>query len=237
MKTLKLLLLAGACALAPVITMPSTALAADEDTDALDKELDLYWAKKRDVRVIQKRLFLKESRHEFTVFGGLIPNDEFFTYVPVGGRYDFYFQEDFAIEVFGSYVFAIDTDLRDFLQAEDLLFIDSPQTLQWLAGASVLWSPIHGKFGIFTTKLAHFDLYLAFGAGVIGTTVIDQTTRVEESKVDVSGNVGLGVRFFLNDFVALRFDYRNYFYPAETGGVAFPVELTLGVSFFTSAPK
>ena len=78
-------------------------------------------------------------------------------------------------------------------------------------------------------------MHLAFGAGVIGTTV--RQLDAEKSKVDVAGNVGVGMRFFLSDAIALRFDYRQFFYAAEGGGLSHPAELTLGVSFFTAAPE
>ena len=239
MKILKKVVAATVCM---TLLIPGVAAAAEdvpEDTSALDDALELHWAKKREVKIIQKRLFMKDSRHEFTIFSGVIPNDEFFSYFPIGGRYDYYFQEDFALEIFGSYLVQVNSELQDFLEETSLeqIFVEIPQALEWLAGASILWSPLHGKFGAFTTKLVHFDVYLAFGAGIIGTKVVDADTREESSKFDPSANIGLGVRLYLTDLVSLRFDYRQYFYPAETGGLAYPAEITLGVSFFTAAPK
>jgi len=210
----------------------------EQDTLMLDARLKKYWGNEmREVQVLQKRKYRKEDRFEFTLFTGVIPNDEFTTYVPLGGRADYFFAEDFGIELWGSYLIRISSDLKDFLERNfnQSLLVELPQQLTWLAGANFLWSPIHGKFGLLSEKLAHFDMHLAFGVGAVGT----QVTRLQETvgKVDIAGNVGLGLRFFLSEDIALRFDYRQYFYAADGGGLSHPAELTLGISFFTSAPE
>ncbi len=223
------------------VSVPAFAAEGDptaENTQQLDDRLRLYWGNEmREVESLQKRIYRKESRWEFELFSGVIPNDEFYAYYPLGGRVDYFFAEDFGAELWGSYLIRVSSDLRDFLESNfnQSLIVDIPQSLQWLAGANFLWSPIHGKIGFFTEKLAHFDMHLAFGVGAIGTTVRD--LNAEKGKVDIAGNVGAGLRFFLSDSLALRFDYRQYFYPAEGGGLSHPAELTLGVSYFTAAPE
>jgi outer membrane beta-barrel protein len=200
------------------------------------------WAERRQVRVIEKRVFRKDTRHEFTVFGGLVPNDEFFTYVPVGLRYNYFFAEDFSFELWGNYLVNTSTGLQSFLEEKTSfsILVEIPQTLLFLAGVDATWSPIHGKLSLPGGGLSHFDFHIAFGAGVIGTEVVDTLSRATNFQLDVSGNLGLGVRWFLNDFLSLRLDYRQYFYPADSsagGGLAYPVELTLGVSLWTAAPE
>lgn len=230
--TMKAILVALVVLLVPVFGLA-------EEKPMLDRYLDQYWGQKREVKVIQKRLFMKDGRHEFGVFFGTIPNDEFLMYYPLGLRYNYYFSEDIGIELFGSYLIEQQSDLADFLSDRESGFgiaikTHLPQILVWTAGLEGLWSPIHGKIGVFTTKLAHFDWHLALGAGAIGTTV---STREEggdrKSKTDVAGNIGTGLRFYLADWAALRLEYRNYFYAAEAGGVSYPAEITIGAAFFT----
>ncbi len=178
-KKLVLALLGASVLLAAPIVPSTVAYAAEDeaaptDTQAVDEALDLYWAKKRKVVSIHERRFLKQSRHEFTLFGGVIPNDEFFTYIPLGGRYNYYFNEDIGAEVWGSYILKRNSDLKDFLEGDQFnnsFVVSIPQNLLWMAGLDVIWSPIHGKFAIFKTKLTHFDIHLAFGVGAIGTKV------------------------------------------------------------------
>lgn len=210
-----------------------------QEKPMLDRYVDKYWGKKREIKVIQKRLFMKDGRHEFSFYSGVLPNDEFLVYFPAGLRYDYFISEDLAIELFGTYLYGMETGLGDFLGDRKQGFgikihTHLPQKLKWTGGLEGLWSPIHGKVGVFTRSLVHFDWHLALGAGAIGTEV---ATREEggqaKSKTDVAANFGSGIRMYLNDWFALRLEYRHFFYAAEQGGVSYPVEISLGASLFT----
>ncbi len=219
----------------------------DEKTP-LDKELDQVWGKERDIKVIEKRLFEKDGRHEFGIFVGLAPNDDFFNYWPLGIRYDYYIIEQVSIEFAGAYVFKQDTKLKSFIldnfgvsKHGAIGSAGIPQSVEWYAGLNAYWAPIHGKIAAFGTKLSSFDLGLIFGVGAIGTKVYPAESR----KVGVEGNVGLGFHFFLSDLLALRLDYRHYIFQADDSGYA-PggssgarqmAEFTLGFSVFTKAPQ
>jgi outer membrane beta-barrel protein len=225
--------------------LPDVGPPVSEMTASGLKRHDLYWADKRKVDAIQKRSFLKESRHEFTVHTGLVPNDEFYTYVAMGGRYTYFFAEDIGAEAWATYEQKAETGLEADIRtkAAGNLIVKVPQTIVFMTGADVIWSPIHGKFAMFDSALVHFDAYLAFGAGLVISTVnrpIGVGSAMSEDEVpeyDMAGNVGLGARVFLGDWVSLRADFRQYFYPAWVGGAAHPFEVTLGVSFWTAAPE
>lgn len=217
---------------------------ADDDPTQLDNELDKYWGERREIRTIQKRLFLKDTRHEFTVFSGVIPNDDFKVYFPLGGRYDYYFSEDIAMELSGAYAFNTQTKLRDFLVSEfeqgggvdAQIFLT--ETLLWYASLDGKWSPFHGKIGLFTTKLFHFDFNIAAGVGVVSTEFdAPGANTPPETMYKIAGNVGAGAAGYVNDWLGIRLDYRHFFYEFEGGGLSYPAEITLGVAFYTSAPK
>ncbi len=204
---------------------------------SLDSYLDMYWGQKRNVKVIQKRLFQKEGRTSLTFGGGVIPNDEFFIYMPIGMKSAYYLSEDLAIEFYGSYIFDTNSDLENFLNDAFYIQTTTPQVLRWMSGVSGNWSPIHGKIGILNTKLFHFDVFLALGVGAVGT---DIRTREEggatKHRVDVAGNVGGGIQVSVHDLFAVRLDYRHHFFAAieEIGGVSMPAELTLGFVWFVN---
>lgn len=207
-----------------------------KEKEPIDEALDKIWGKEREIEVIQKRVFEKIGRHEFTLYTGTIPNDEFFMYFPLGLKYNYFFTETIGVEWQGAYLFKINSDLKAFLDKQEFFSsIELPQYLLFYTGISGLWAPIHGKISAFGSKLYHFDIALYFGAGMMGTK-ITKGQKVK-NKYDVYGDVGTGFKFFLTDTLALRLDYRHYFYPAEGGGVSYPAEITLGFSVFTSAPK
>lgn len=221
--------------------------AAGQERTPLDKELDKVWGKERDVKVIEKRLFEKDGRHEFGLLVGIAPNDSFWNYFPVGLRYDYYLMEQLALEFSGAYVITQSTKLKTFIldNFKGVQNAGIPQSVEWYAGLNAYWAPIHGKLAVFSSKLSSFDLGILFGVGAIGTRIHDFNGDAIDRKVSVMGNLGLGFHFFLNDFLALRADYRHYLFPADdsgvnpdgAGGARQMAEITLGFSVFTKAPQ
>lgn len=206
--------------------------------DPIDKDLDYFWGKKRDVEVIQKRLFLREGRHEFTLFSGTIPNDDFFTYFPLGLRYNWYMLEDWSLELNGAYLFESASDLEGFLENTSVINVQVylPERLWWYAALDGQWTPFHGKFSMLTSKLTHFDINFSFGAGVM--CVKNKESGEDKTEFQPMGNLGAGMRFYLLDWMALRLDYRHFFYKSNAyNGLSWPAEITLGVSFFTKGAK
>ncbi len=263
-------LLCGMLVTATLVATPASAQGFGDDTTGLDgmddeeeapvtdgfppsadmsatslKEHDRYWADKRKIDAIQKRGFLKEARHEFTLHTGLIPNDEFYMYVSMGGRYSYFFAEDIGVETWATYHHKVETGFKAHLitQGEGGVEVTVPQSVVFLAGIDAVWSPLHGKFAMFDSSLVHFDAYLAFGAGFIMSTIRQTVGNIRKEESDMAGNVGMGFRIFLGDWISLRTDFRQYFYPAWDpdgvlgGKVAHPFEVTVGLSFWTAAPE
>lgn len=239
----------------PALAEEAAPAPAPEERTTLDKNLDKVWGKERDVKVIQKRVFEKDQRHEIGLLVGIIPNDSFFNYFPVGLRYDYFIMETVAIELAGAYVPSTESNLRkDLLKfsGNAISTVQIPERLQWYAGLNAYWAPIHGKVSIFNSKLTSFDIGLLVGLGVVGTEIYD-TLKKKWTPRDSYGsvpfnlmmNLGLGAHLFLTDYLALRLDYRHYIYPAYPGkgnsewsdGVRSLAEVTLGLGYFTPAPK
>jgi outer membrane beta-barrel protein len=200
----------------------------------------LEWARRREIRVVQKRDVLKEGRHAFTLQSGVVPNDDFFVYPLLGLGYQYFFSEDLALDVHADYAFENQTSLQSSLTASNPvgpgLNVRLPQVLQGYATAGVDWYLLHGKFGFFSTHLTEFDLSLNFGVGAVGTKltpIAGPSTRT----VTPGGEIGADLLFYLAQNWALRLGYRQNFYKAEGGGVSYPISTTLAVTYFTSAPK
>lgn len=254
-RLLGLLVLAGM-----TVTLPVAALAQDEvkeeefnpdppvsDTEKLgngsvEQDLDLYWGGRRDVQVVEGMLHDKSGRFELGVFGGLIPNDPFLTYVPFGARLDYHFANSVAVELGGSWAgVAFDSELTTFLKTNREVDLDTDlrDIQQWRANAALIWSPLYGKLALLQRKLSHFDLYLAAGFGVVSTQIPNAERDGTTAEVKPEGIGGFGVRVFVNDWFSVRADYRQGFFAEgdEDGGVAVPVELTLGLSFLLGGDK
>lgn len=236
------------CAFVPVAM-------GQESATPLDQYLDKVWGQEREVKVIEKRVFEKDHRHEIGFHVGMIPNDPFFNYFPVGLRYDYFVMESLSIELAGAYVPSMDSGvLSDLIKfSGDALDPSSniPEKLEWYAGIDVYWAPIHGKVALLTSKLTSFDIGLLVGLGVIGTKIWAESQY--ETRLSYDGtvpfnlmlNVGVSTHWFLTDYLAVRLDYRHYIFPAYPGeggsewgnGVRSLAELTIGLGYFTPAPK
>lgn len=205
-------------------------------TGEVEQDLQLYWGGRRKVEVVQKRLFTKDSRMEFSLFTGIIPNDPFLTYVPIGGRFNYYFVESISFELAGSWTgIQSNSELKDFLKNNDRIRgdVDLLDIQQWRVGGSVVWSPFYGKLALLQRKLSHFDINLVGGLGVLST----ESPKADRTGVDTEfkpeGILGAGFRFFLTEDLTFRLDYRQFIFQKVGGGVSTPSEITLGVSFFT----
>jgi outer membrane beta-barrel protein len=232
---------------APAVAAPSVMDDAYGFSDeAVPPGSRLDWAARRDIRVIQKRGVLKEGRHGFSIFGGVVPNDDFFTYITGGLGYNYYFSEDLSLSVHGAYAYDQKTSLEESLSLPREtnegpgLEVRLPQVLQAYASAGVDWNLLHGKIGFFTTRLTEFDLALSFGVGAVSTVI---TNKGQESapitQIDPAGNVGAGLQFYLSNSFALRLDYHQFFYPALRGqpgggGVSYPIAATMALTYFTA---
>jgi len=211
-----------------------------EDRTRLDDELDKVWGEERDIKVIEKRMFEKDKRHEFGLLVGAIPNDPFFDYYPLGIRYDYFFLESLAFEISAAYVFHPESGLRSTIPdyAQGVTAVKIYQRVEWYVSALVYWAPISGKLAVMSTKLSSFDMGFVLGLAAIGTSVENSPRNWKyKTAPDPAGVVGVDLRFFVHELMALRAGYRFYIYPADDGGARNLSEITLGFSVFTAAPQ
>jgi len=200
--------------------------------EQLEEDLALFWGKKREVKIVQRREFVKDGKMEATVFGGVIPNDDFILYITPGARFGYHFTESFMVE--GSFSYAIErpTDLKSFLESSDigLKSADIREFIEFGYNVNILWSPIYGKISFLGTKLTHFDTFIGLGLGMTHTRSRENDTNPDfQDTVKPTGNTVLGFRWHLTDQLNIRTEYRHFFFKKALGGVSKPVEISLGV--------
>jgi outer membrane beta-barrel protein len=207
----------------------------DSDGDrSVEERLEEQWAPRRGIQIVQPRLYEKVGRHEFTLFGGVIPNDPFLNYYPIGLRYDFYLIESLALEVDGSYIgdtFRSNSELEDFLQ-QFQANVDLLDQQRWRAHFGINWSPFYGKIAFLGVKLIHFDFSLAAAFGVVGVRSLTEDRLAEEDEFKPEGSLGAGFNFWINNTFSIRVDFRQFVFEKAGGGVSNPSEITLGFSVF-----
>jgi len=183
------------------------------------------------VEVVQPRAVEKAGRMELVGLLGVMPNDAFLVYLPVGLRLARHFSERWAVELSAEYIFSFDSGLKRFLEENDAELrarIRDRQQLRF--SASALWSPIYGKLAAFG-GLLHLDGYLLAGAGVVRTTE-EEAIRLDAA-VRPDFHLGMGLRAFLGRRWVLRLEFRQHFFlhpedeSGRGGGLGYPSELAL----------
>lgn len=232
------LLVLGVWLAAPLAASAQSAEDGEEQAEelpTLQEELDLFWAERRGVRVLQRRLFTKENRLQLSLSMGIVPNDPYVSYFPIGGRVAYWISEPIGFELSGSWngeALASTTDIGDAFREAGFDFFPRDQQ-RWRANAAVLWAPMYGKFSLLGRKIAHFDWTVAAGFGVLGVeTPPEDNIGVPENKVVPEVILGTGWTLWLAQSWALRVDYRQFIFQKSSGGVALPSEISLGASFF-----
>jgi outer membrane beta-barrel protein len=216
---------------------PSVAPAA---SDAKDSEIGNY--RKEGIDVVQRRIFRKSLRHEFSLDGGINADNQFLMYELTGFKYTFHFRETMAFEASYTRAFhqnkAIINDLKNIPCPAGVDFNGdgipdtlcpvelqtSPDAWKDIIFGNFVWSPIYGKFSIFSKRIYHFDIFIVAGAGYFHNQSNDR----------FGFDLGLGTKIYLNDWCAIRLDFRNMTVRegAPFNHIINNRTMTAGVSFF-----
>jgi len=179
---------------------------------------------RRRYRGVEKRNFLKAGRHEVSVMGGLYAADLLSASYLLQGAYTFHVSESLGLEASFGYTRA-DSALVRIIEEDrgiTLLRLDQPVLIYQ---GHLLWSLAYGKMRWFGSAISRFDFYLAAGAGV--------TDNQSAQGLTFSG--GLGFKFYIASWFALRLDLRDHVLQQELLGESRLVNnltATLGTSLF-----
>lgn len=140
-----------------------------------------------DIHSIHKKLYTKEGRHEFNLgVGGILNNDG---YALLTGTYTYHLFENLGIDAaLGGYGF-------QFNDSNHILFFQS----------GITFSPLYGKISLFTWSVVNFDIYIAGGAGAVNYSGLNTGSGF-------MGNFGVGERFFINEYLSCKVEFRDYIY-------------------------
>lgn len=242
------------CALFPCLAPAQTPGTLSLDAPERDEVMES--AAEKAIAVIEKRPFTKAGRGEIGLGIGTIASDIFLAYLPVTLRGAYHFKEWVSLELTASYMGCFSDETGDGqvrAAGQKCMRILTPSydnlidnagltqlrsiTIEEYQVARVDIAPIFsvfmGKFALADRGIAHFDLNLSAGLGLL---VSEMPGEAEIGRIDygvsVEGALGLGIRFMFLDLIGLRLDFREYLYGKQRGkGLGTASELTLGVSF------
>lgn len=179
-----------------VIGIPSRASAQCVD-EALKEQL----IGERAYRGVVPRLIKKALRHEVSAMGGWFAGDLSDGAPAYGGAYTFHFTEDLGLEAsymrsrehFGllDAVISRQQGLVDLVKATDT-------PVQFFMG-NLVWSLAYGKVRWMGGGISRYDFFLALGGGA----------TVQPDDKGLTGSGGFGMKFYLTEWLALRWDVRD----------------------------
>lgn len=180
----------SAVAAALVLCAAATPAGADE----LEEGGQLY--------AVQNRKYV--ASHEFMIGVGTVPMDAYYKGITGTASYTYHFDDLWAWEIVSaSYSLNIQTDLREELQKNWGVKPTEFPELKYFGDSNLVLKPLYGKFAFLNDSLIYGELYLTAGPAVASYV---------NAGISVGPNLGAGLRFYLSEYFAIRFDIRDYFF-------------------------
>jgi outer membrane beta-barrel protein len=156
------------------------------------------------IKAVPRKAVLKVGRIELAAFASFSLNDPYWQHFAASGSVVWYPHDAFGIGIGVDYLYAharqsnLDV-VRQSLTSVPAVF-EKPRMFAHL---DLYWIPIYGKISLANKWIVHFELYGTAGAGLATAFGERQPPAV---------NVGIGQRFFLSRWLALRFEVRDHLF-------------------------
>lgn len=188
---------------------------ADQRAEKLDvNDLEKrYWAAKdTDFSVVQNRLFSKDGRIALSAYYAMFVDEPWSDGPTYGVNLNYYLSERYGVELAYSSSDTEDSDATARLSEQG----GKPNhgKLKTFYGAAFNWVPFYAKMSVLNSQIIYFDMSLSVGGGV---------TEYEQQREEGSGimktsptlTFDITQHFFLTNWLALRFDFKNRWYNEE----------------------
>jgi outer membrane beta-barrel protein len=208
-----------------------------------------------DADAIKKQLFTKKGKHELSPTFALSTNDAFYQIYYFGLVYNYHFADwvSLGLTLSGSATQA--TGLTKTLSnppspqaGESPGFGIKPDVRRpfFLStiGLQARFAPVYGKLNFFSEAIVHFDIYFTLGGGLFLSHPPDvtgdpeRTTNPDGMGFHPFGEVGVGQRYFMLQWLALRWEFSLMMMPetfAMRGNetrLRLNMQFHIGFSFF-----
>lgn len=217
--------LLAALSIVALLGAPSLALAQSEDTAAEDEATAKSEARDESladrIQSVERKVFLKRRRFEVHPYVGMDLNDAFFQHFFVGAGVAYHLEDSFAVELRGgAAVGEVQKGSVRFVRLATGSLLEGQPSLLAHADVDATWAPIYGKLSLFGESILHFDTFVTAGVGIFATQRGERATPeaelLEVTNVNPAVNLGIGQRYYINEWLVFRFDIRNYSF-IETG--------------------
>jgi outer membrane beta-barrel protein len=180
---------------------------------------------KAEIYAVQQIYALRYHRFEIQPYWSFSLNDQFVSHPGPGLALNYYITNVLAIGLNGNFYGGLNGDSDFNFQNRRATRVAVPlNEYQWGANVNFTYVPMYGKFAAaFGDFIFHYDAYVVGGVGAISTrpiAVIDPDNRNFSYKPKVDFNLGLGIRIFLNRWLAATLEIRDYIYNEQLENLA-----------------
>ena len=189
---------------APKTAKLDTNAAMDSESEAELRDLNIE--KKKQIKVVQKKDFMKDGRFELGIDVGFACGD-WEDLLAVGIRAAYHFNDYIALQARFLYG-AVSWDNETLKQAKEADAYVAKSNLMLTAGASAVFTPFYGKLSVFGDFIPKYDLNASIGVYYY-RTVADGEGVDKMNNNDVAFQVGFAPRIFLakSATLSLNFDW------------------------------
>lgn len=241
-----LLLLAAALLASPALAQTR---AEDEAGDVSEVDKDAAGPLRERIRPVSGHQFLMAQRFEVSPGLAISFRDAFFTKYVLGAALTYHLTEAFALSVKGGYSIPVIAGVAQICTPptetsgggcaaptmDQLTKVNGASQnktyglINLLATLDLQWSPLYGKLSLVSEKFLHFNMYALGGPALV--------SYGPNATMTVGGNVGIGLRFFINRWLTVRTELRDTIYqevgfPAENLSLRNQLMMDLGLSMF-----
>lgn len=199
-----------------------------------------------DVDAVKGRLYSKLKKNELAVIFAMSTNDAFYQNYYFGLSYSYHLAEWFSLGLLLKGSIQQDTGLTKTLKRtpSEGGFGVTPDVRRpfffSIAALEARLAPVYGKLNLFSETVIHYDIFLMIGGGLLLTHPPDVTgaNGADGMGFHPFGSVGVGQRYFLLKWLALRWEFRSLFTYEEFKGrgneTRFRMDMAfnIGFSFF-----
>jgi outer membrane beta-barrel protein len=166
--------------------------------------------------VLLDKRFGADGRHQLSLLGSTAIASKFVEATGVHAAYTFNFNDLFGLEIGAGGFLGRESSIMEQVRLNFANGTGEPplsdlNQLQWIATVSGVFVPIYGKMSFASEIDPSFDFFFLAGAGAVG--VKRKSVVGDFSTVTVAFNAGLGMRFYITRLIAIRLEFRDYFFP------------------------
>lgn len=192
----------------------------DEAGDVSEVDKDSAGPLRDRVRPVSGHLFLMNQRLEVSPGLGLSLRDAFWQKVGFGAVVTYHLTEELGVSARFSYNLSLVSGAAQICDPvsgvcaaptfRELTTFNGQTAnvafgyMTLLSGLDLQWAPLYGKLALFSEKILNFNMYAAVGPSFL--------LYGPNNVFAVGGNIGIGFRFFLSEWLTVRLEVRDVLY-------------------------